>query len=197
MFLLAQDPKQRPSIDECVRDLEQFLAQLPWDAEGMLGPPPPLAGGPSQLPASLLVDGSLLRSPSSSSPPPPDSTTAFPPPISPPPQQPPASLAVGVRQLSSLQPSDICILLHAARPDFESKGYGKAAEKKNVTGDFILKANEVELSVLFSQMGVDAVDMPTLREAVASWKVHPAQAFVAVQRGKVETARRAAEAEVR
>ena len=197
MFLLAQDPKQRPSIDECVRDLEQFLAQLPRDAEGMVGPPPPLAGGPNQLPASLLVNGSLLRSPSSSSPPPPDSTTAFPPPISPPPQQPPASLAVGVNQLSSLQPSDIRILLHAAGPDFEAKGYGKAAEKKKVTGDFILKANEVELSVLFSQMGVDAVDMPALREAVASWKVHPAQAFVTVQRGNVETARRAAEAEVR
>ena len=87
--------------------------------------------------------------------------------------------------------------MHAARPDFESKGYGKAAEKKKVTGDFILKANEVELSTLFGQMGVDAVDMPTLREAVASWKVDPAQAYVTVQRGKVETARRAAEAEVR
>ena len=143
MFLLAQDPKQRPPIDECVRDLEQFLAQLPRDAEGMVGPPPPLAGGHKQLPASLLVDGSLLRSSSSSSPPPPDSTTAFPLPVSPPPQQPPASLAVDVNQLSSLQPSDICILLHAAGPDFEAKGYGKAILRENVKGDFILKANEV------------------------------------------------------
>ena len=66
-----------------------------------------------------------------------------------------------------------------------------------MTGDFILKANEVDLSTLFSQMGVDAVDIPALREAVSSWKVDPAQAFVTVQRGKVETARRAAEAEVR
>jgi hypothetical protein len=197
MFLLAQDPKQRPSIDECVRDLEQFLAQLPQDAEGMVAPPPSLAGGPSQLPASLIVEVGHVGSSSSSSPPPPDSTTAFPPPVSPPPQQPPASLAVDVNQLLSLQPSDIRILLHAARPDFESKGYGKAAEKKKVTGEFILKANEVDLSTLFSQMGVDAVDMPTLRQAVASWKVDPAQAFVTVQRGKVETARRAAEAEVR
>jgi hypothetical protein len=197
MFFLAQDPKQRPSIDECVRDLEQFLAQLPSDAEGTVVSPAPLAGRPSQLPASLIVDGSLLRSSSSSSPPPPDSTTAFPPPMSPPPQQPPASLAVDVRQLSSLESSDICILLHAAAPDFEAKGYGKAAETKKATGDFIVKANEVELSTLFSQMGVDAVDMPTLREAVASWKANPAQAFETVQRGKVETARRAAEAEVR
>jgi hypothetical protein len=173
-----------------VRDLEQFLAQLPRDAEGMVGPPPPLAGGPSQLPASLLVDGSLLRSSSSSSPPPPDSTTAFPPPVSPPPQQPPASLAVGVNQLSSLQPSDICILMHAAGPDFEAKGYGKAILRENVKGDFILKANEVELSTLFGQMGVKAVDMPTLREAVASWKANPTQAFV-----QLETSRRAADAE--
>lgn len=197
MFLLAQDPKQRPSIDECVRDLEQFLAQLPRDAEGMVGPPPPLAGGPKQLPASLLVDVGRVGSSSSSSPPPPDSRISHAPPISPPTNQPPASLAVDVGQLSSLEPSDICILMHAAGPDFESKGYGKAAEKKKVTGAFILKANDVELSTLFSQMGVRAVDMPTLREAVASWKVHPAQAFVTVQRGKVETARRAAEAEVR
>jgi len=149
-FLFAQDLQQRPSIDECVRDLQQFLQQLPRDAEGMEGSPPPLTGGPSQLPASLIVDGSHLRSSSSSSPPPPDSTTAFPPPISPPPQQPPASLAVDVSQLSALQPSDICILMHAAGPDFEAKGYGKAAETKKVTGDFILKANEVELSTLFS-----------------------------------------------
>jgi hypothetical protein len=153
----------------------------------MVGPPPPLAGGPKQLPASLLVDGSLLRSSSSSSPPPPDSTTAFPLPVSHPPQQPPASLAVDVNQLSSLQPSEICILMHAAGPDFKSKGYGKAAEKKKVTGDFILKANDVELFTLFGQMGVDAVDMPTLREAVASWKANPAQAFSALEAPRTGT----------
>ena len=80
--------------------------------------------------------------------------------------------------------------MHAAGPDFEAKGYGEAAEKKNVTGDFILKANEVELSTLFSQMGVKAVDMPTLREAVSCWKANPTQAFV-----QLETSRRAADAE--
>ena len=67
--------------------------------------------------------------------------------------------------------------MHAAGPDFEAKGYGKAILRENVKGDFILKANEVELSTLFGQMGVKAVDMPTLREAVASWKLDPVQVF--------------------
>jgi len=197
MFLLAQDPKRRPSIDECVCDLEQFLAQLPRDAEGTVGSPPPLAGRPKQLHVSLAVDVSNVCSSSSSSPPHLNSSTSYAPPVSPPLKQPPSSLAVDVSQLSALQPSDICILMHAAGPDFEAKGYGKAAETNNVTGDFIVKANEVELSLLFNQMGVKAVDMPTLREAVASWKANPAQAFnsIAVERERAEAAaRRAAEA---
>jgi len=47
-------------------------------------------------------------------------------------------------------------------------------------------------------MDVDAVDMPTLREAVASWKANPAQVFNSITVGRekaVETARRAAEAQ--
>jgi hypothetical protein len=80
--------------------------------------------------------------------------------------------------------------MHAAGPDFEAKGYGKAVLRENVKGDFILKANEVELSTLFGQMGVKAVDMPTLREAVSCWKANPTQAFV-----QLETSRRAADAE--
>jgi hypothetical protein len=185
MFLLAQDPKQRPSIDECVRDLEQFLAQLPRDAEGM-GPPAPEfafhAPAPFQFPDSR-VPKSLRASP--------------PPQFAGGPEQPPLSLAVDVNQLSSLEPSDIGILMHAAGPDFKAKGYGKAAEKKKVTGDFILKANEVELSLLFSQMGVDAVDMPTLREAVASWRMDPVQVFRTIAETRerdAAAAKRAAEA---
>jgi hypothetical protein len=80
--------------------------------------------------------------------------------------------------------------VNSAGPDFAGQGYGKAAETNHVTGDFILKANEVELSTFFSQMGVKAVDMSTLREAVASWKANPAQAFVAVQREKFAAALR-------
>jgi hypothetical protein len=44
-----------------------------------------------------------------------------------------------------------------------------------------------KLSTVFSQMGVQAVDMPTLRKAVASWKGNPAQAFVVLE--KVENSR--------
>ena len=71
----------------------------------------------------------------------------------------------------------MALLVDGARPDFKAKGYGQAAASKHMDGIFILKANEVELSLLFSQMGVAAVDMPKLREAVASWKADPAQAF--------------------
>ena len=79
-------------------------------------------------------------------------------------------------------------LVDTAGSHFKAKGYGQAAVNKKVDGNFILNANESELTALFSQMGVDAVDMPALREAVASWKADPAQAFaaVAVKRKKVK-----------
>ena len=77
------------------------------------------------------------------------------------------------------------------RPDFKTKRYGEAAAKRKVDGTFILKANDVELSMLFGQMNVDAVDMPTLREAVSSWKANPAQVFLCIN----QEAQRAAAAE--
>jgi serine/threonine protein kinase len=86
-----QDPKQRPSIDECVRDLEQFLAQLPRDAEGM-----------GELATAAPQSASRLPSPH------PDSRTPFtpeslraspPPPLAVGPEQLPLSLAVDVSQV--------------------------------------------------------------------------------------------------
>jgi hypothetical protein len=85
-----------------------------------------------------------------------------------------------VQQLSSLTIFQVAFLVDSARHDFKAKGYGQAALKHKVNGEFILNANEVELSTLFSQMGVNAVDMPVLRKAVSSWKTDPAQVFSVV-----------------
>jgi hypothetical protein len=85
-----------------------------------------------------------------------------------------------VQQLSSLTIFQVAFLVDSARHDFKAKGYGQAALKHKVNGEFIVKANEVELSTLFSQMGVNAVDMPALREVVSSWKANPAQLFSVV-----------------
>jgi hypothetical protein len=96
-----------------------------------------------------------------------------------------------------LTSTEVALLVQSAGPDFAAKGYVKAAEKnKGLTGDFILKANEVELSLLFGKMGVDPVDMPKLREAVASWKVNPAQAFNSIAALREEE-RQAAASKVR
>jgi hypothetical protein len=169
-----------------VRDLEQFLAQLAPDVTGV-GHGGSMVAGSGSVPSD---GGGGARAPQS---PLPflDSRMPAPPP------RPVDSSVVDAKKLSFLTSDQVSHLVNSAGPDFAAKGYGQAAVNKKVDGNFILKANEVELSLLFSQMGVDAVDMPTLREAVASWKVDPAQAFVTEQRGKVETARRASEAEVR
>jgi len=189
-----QEPGMRPAIGEIVTELEQFLKQLPPDvkatgAKGSHGSAlapstatmPATAPSTSRMPAAATLDSRVPKAvalPHLAR----DNT------------QPPASLKVDVSQLSSLQPSDICILIHAAGPDFIAKGYGTAAEKKKLKGDFIVKANDIELSTLFAQMGVDAVDMPALREAVSSWKANPALAFQTLDDAR-ERARAAAAAE--
>jgi hypothetical protein len=82
-----------------------------------------------------------------------------------------------VQQLASLTHVQVRFLVDNAGPDFKTKDYGAAAVKHKMDGRFILDANDVELSTLFSQMNVDAVDMPRLRQAVSLWKAHPAQAL--------------------
>jgi serine/threonine protein kinase len=94
-----------------------------------------------------------------------------------------------------LSDSDFALLVDSAGPDFNTKGYGQAALKKNVKGSYILRANEVELSTLFGQMNVDAGDMPTLREAFVSWKANPVQAVVCIEREKKAAALRQAQSE--
>jgi hypothetical protein len=93
--------------------------------------------------------------------------------------------------MASLTDVQVGLLVDNARPDFKSKGYGRAAVEKKVDGAFILEANEVELSMMFSKMNVDPVDMPALRQAVSSWKANPAQVFSCIN----QAAQRAAAAE--
>jgi hypothetical protein len=80
------------------------------------------------------------------------------------------------------------LLVDSVRPDFITKGYGRAAVEKKVDGKFMLEANEVELSMLFSKMNVDPVDMPTLRQAVVSWKANPAQVFLFINQASAQRA---------
>jgi len=173
-----KEPKERPSIDECVRDLEHYLKQLASDDTGAGH------GGSASVRSGGVGGGRTQQSP------PPFLESKMPAPNGPPPSwiaapvaersppRPVHSSVVDAKQLSFLTSTEVALLVQSAGPDFAAKGYVEAAEKKKgLTGDFILKANEVELSLLFSQMGVDAVDMPALREAVASWKANPAQAF--------------------
>ena len=82
-----------------------------------------------------------------------------------------------MQQLASWTDVQVGLLVDSARPDFKTKGYGRAAVEKKVDGKFVLEANEVELSMLFSKMNVDPVDMPALRQAVSLWKANPAQVF--------------------
>jgi hypothetical protein len=100
----------------------------------------------------------------------------------------PRPSVVDATQLSSLTSDQVSHLVNGAGPDFAAKGYGKAVLKKQVTGAFILNANEVDLSLLFSQMGVDAVDMPALRNAVSSWKADPAQVFSCLAQAAAQAA---------
>jgi hypothetical protein len=97
-----------------------------------------------------------------------------------------------VEQLASLTDVQVGFLVDTAGSHFKAKGYGQAAVNKNVDGNFILKANEVELSLFFSQMGVDAVDMPALRKAVSSWKADPAQVFSCLAQAAPQAAASAA-----
>jgi len=167
----AQDPKERPSIDQCVRELQQFLEQL--DAAG------PLAAGGGVEPSSRNQSAPPRGQPPSSDSRVLDSTIAAPP---------PDSSVVGVEQLASLTDVQVGFLVDTAGSHFKAKGYGQAAVNKKVDGNFILNANEVELSVLFSQMGVDAVDMPALRKAVSSWKAVPAQVFSCLAQAAAQAA---------
>jgi hypothetical protein len=163
-----------------VRELQQFLEQLDAEAAGGVDPSPPThtIPSPGQPPApdSRVPAPTIAALPPDSSVAPdsrvPNSAIAAP--------FPPDSCVVDVQQLSSLTIFQVGFLVDSARHDFKAKGYGQAALRHKVNGEFILKANEVELSTLFSQMGVNAVDMPTLREAVASWKANPAQVFSVV-----------------
>jgi hypothetical protein len=88
-----------------------------------------------------------------------------------------AEAQAAVNQLVLCNSADVALLVQSAGPDFEAKGYGRAVLNEKVNGDFILKANEDDLSALFSQMNVKATDRPTLRQAFVSWKVNPAHAF--------------------
>jgi len=91
-------------------------------------------------------------------------------------------------QIAALEDTDIAIFVEGAGPDFAAKGYGQAVLNKKVSGAFISKANELELTALFMQMGVDALDSPTLREAFLSMKAQPEQAVATIQRAKFEKA---------
>jgi serine/threonine protein kinase len=152
------DPAQRPCMQLIVRELERFLQQLHTGAQ------------------SSFVSDSRCSAPPAPDSRVPASTIAAPP---------PDSSVVGVEQLASLTDVQVGFLVDTAGSHFKAKGYGQAAVNKKVEGNFILKANEVELSLLFSQMGVDAVDMPALRKAVSSWKADPAQVFSCLAQAKV------------
>jgi serine/threonine protein kinase len=56
----AHDPKERPAIDRCVFELEQFLAQSPLDTSGIKAPAHN-AGGHGQHPRSLDVHVSQVH----------------------------------------------------------------------------------------------------------------------------------------
>jgi len=91
-------------------------------------------------------------------------------------------------QIAALEETDIAIFVEGAGPDFAAKGYGQAVLNKKVSGAFISKANELELTALFMQMGVDALDSPTLREAFLRMKSHPEDAVAMIQRAKFQKA---------
>jgi hypothetical protein len=91
-------------------------------------------------------------------------------------------------QIAALEETDIALFVEGAGPDFAAKGYGQAVLNKKVSGAFISKANELELTALFMQMGVDAMDSPMLREAFLRMKAQPEQAVAMIQRAKFEKA---------
>jgi serine/threonine protein kinase len=169
--LWAQDPEDRPSIEQCVCELQWFLAQL--DAEGAEAHKPSSAARPIAPLTSHLAPDSTLPDPAR------DSAVL----------SPPDSAIIAVQQLAFWTVDQVGFLVENAGPDFSAKGYGAAAVKHEMNGRFILDANDVELSTLFIQMKLDAVDMPRLRQAVSSWKADPAQAL---SRIKEETQRAAA-----
>ena len=154
-----------------MRELQQFLEQL--DAAG------PLAAGGGVEPSSRNQSAPPRGQPPSSDSRALDSTIAAPP---------PDSSVVGVEQLASLTDVQVGFLVDTAGSHFKAKGYGQAAVNKKVDGNFILNANESELTALFSQMGVDAIDMPELREAVSSWKAVPAQVFSCLAQAAAQAA---------
>ena len=53
--------------------------------------------------------------------------------------------------------------------------YAAAVVENDVSGVFILKATDDELSALFDQMHVALVHKVELREAVGSWRANPEQ----------------------
>jgi hypothetical protein len=91
-------------------------------------------------------------------------------------------------QIAALEEMDIALFVEGAGPNFAAKGYGQAVLKKKVSGAFISKANELELTALFMQLGVDAVDSPTLREAFLRMKSHPEDAVAMIQQAKFQKA---------
>jgi hypothetical protein len=91
-------------------------------------------------------------------------------------------------QIAVLEDTEVAAFVECAGPDFAAKGYGEAFLQKKVTGAFVSKANEVELTALFMQIGVDALDLPTLREAFLSMRAQPEQAIAAIQRAKLQKA---------
>ncbi len=183
-----------------MRELQQFLEQLDAEAAGggvdasprthTIPPRRQLSAPDSRVPAptiaAFLPDSSVLpdsRIPNSAIAalfPPNSAIAARLPNSAIAARLPPDSCVVDAQHLSSLTIFQVAILVDSARHDFKAKGYGQAAFKHNMNGEFILNANEVELSTLFSQMSVHAVDMPVLRKAVSSWKADPAQAFSVV-----------------
>ncbi len=163
--LLAQDPKDRPSIEQCVLVLQQFLAQL----------------DPKTAAAHAPSSAVHRTAPRRSSPPPVTWRRISDTPL-------PASLVVDQQQLSFLTESDVALLVGKAGPDFEAKGYGRALLNSGVKGHFILKANDGELTALCSQLRMNAVDMLTLREAISLWKSDPAQAFMTLEQAKQQIA---------
>jgi hypothetical protein len=54
--------------------------------------------------------------------------------------------------------------------------YAAAVVENDVSGVFILKATDDELSALFDQMHMAVVHKVELREAVGSWRANPEQA---------------------
>jgi serine/threonine protein kinase len=164
-----QDSSRRPAIGEIVLELAQFLAQLQPDSTAAVA-----EGSHS---SSLAAADSRQKHPA----PPQDSTFID-----------SHSLSVLFEQVTD---SDFVRLVQSVSPVFERMRYGEAMLAARVKADFILTANDDDLSALFGQINIQAADRPPLREAFVSWRANPTQVLFNIAREKEVTAQRELEAE--